>query len=123
MGMIDMGTSKAIAKHITLMEAGVADCLINRQKIQVFIKNCNKSIANVEAKAKYAIPSAPREEKEKIKEQCENEIKVNKEQIDEHVRDRDRSFDMMVTMNEIINNLKAEYFPGIIGKVLFFILK
>lgn len=91
------------------MEAGMADCLINMTKIPTFVSNCQKDIDEAQT----------REESE----EKTNIIKTNQDQIDAHQRDYSANQNMYGTMFYIVQDLRNEYFAGIIGKVLFFILK
>jgi len=91
------------------MEAGMADCLINMTKIPTFVSNCQKDIDEAQT----------REESE----EKTNIIKTNQDQIDAHQRDYSANQNMYGTMLYIVQDLRNEYFAGIIGKVLFFIFK
>ena len=91
------------------MEAGMADCLINMTKIPTFVSNCQKDIDEAQT----------REESE----EKTNIIKTNQDQIDAHQRDYEANQNMYDTMFYIVQDLRNEYFAGIIGKMLFFIFK
>jgi len=91
------------------MEAGMADCLINMTKIPTFVSNCQKDIDKAQT----------REESE----EKTNIIKTNQDQIDVHNKDYEANKNMYDTMNVIVQDFRNEYFAGIIGKILFFILK
>ena len=91
------------------MEAGMADCLINMTKIPTFVSNCQKDIDEAQT----------REESE----EKTNIIKTNQDQIDDHQRDYEANKNMYRTMNDIVQDLRNNYFDGIIGKILFFIFK
>ena len=91
------------------MEAGMADCLINMTKIPTFVSNCQKDIDEAQT----------REESE----EKTNIIKTNQDQIDDHQRDYEANKNMYDTMNVIVQDLRNNYFDGIIGKILFFIFK
>ena len=91
------------------MEAGMADCLINMTKIPTFVSNCHNDIDEAQT----------REESE----EKTNIIKTNQDQIDAHQRDYSANQNMYATMFDIVQDLRNEYFSGIIGKVLFFIFK
>lgn len=103
-----LSIKRAIAQHITRMEEGMAECLINLSKIPTFVETCQKDIT----KAK--------------KEKGENEkaiIETNQKQIDQHKHDYKANQDMYRTMDEIVSSMIDEYFPSKFDKVLFYILK
>ena len=91
------------------METAMADCLINMTKIPTFVSNCQKDIDKAQT----------REESE----EKTNIIKTNQDQIDVHNKDYEANKNMYDTMNVIVQDFRNEYFAGIIGKILFFILK
>lgn len=106
--VMKLSIKRAIAQHITRMEEGMAECLINISKIPTFVEECQKDIA----KAK--------------KEKGENEkaiIETNQKQIDQHEHDYKANQNMYRTMDEIVGHMIDEYFPTKFDKVLFYILK